>query len=57
MTTKWAGNAAGTGENRRACTVLVGKPEENRPLERHRRKLEDNIKMDHQEIEWERGLD
>jgi hypothetical protein len=29
---------------------LVGKPEGNRPLGRHRRKWEDNIKMDLQEV-------
>jgi len=38
--------------------VLVGKPEENWPLERPRRRWEDNIKMDLQEVgggSW--GLD
>ena len=30
--------------------VLVGKPEGRRPLGRHRRGLEDNIKMDLQEV-------
>jgi len=30
--------------------VLVGKPEGKRPLRRHRRRWEDNIKMDHQEM-------
>ena len=30
--------------------VLVGKPEEKRPLGRPRRKWEDNIKMDLQEV-------
>ena len=30
--------------------VLVGKPEEKRPLGRPRRRLEDNIKMDLQEV-------
>jgi hypothetical protein len=29
----------------------VGKPEEKRPLGRHRRRWEDNIKMDFQEVE------
>jgi len=32
--------------------VLVGKPEEKQPLERHRHKWEDNIKMDLQEVVW-----
>ena len=31
--------------------VLVGKPEGKRPLERPRRRWEDNIKMDLQEVE------
>jgi hypothetical protein len=30
----------------------VGKPEEKIPLGRHRRRLENNIKMDLREIEW-----
>jgi hypothetical protein len=30
--------------------VLVGKPEGKRPLGRPRRRWEDNIKMDHQEV-------
>jgi hypothetical protein len=36
--------------------ILVGTPEEKRPLVRHRRRLEDNIKMDRREIGWE-GVD
>jgi len=36
---------------------LVGKPEGKRPLGRPRRRWEDNIKMDLQEVEWEHGLD
>jgi hypothetical protein len=35
--------------------VLVGKPEGKRPLGRPRRKLEDNIKMDLQEVGGGRG--
>jgi hypothetical protein len=31
---------------------LVGKPEKKRPLERHRHRWEDNIKMDLREIGW-----
>jgi len=30
--------------------ILVGKPEGKRPLRRPRRRWEDNIKMDHQEV-------
>jgi hypothetical protein len=38
------------GENRNAYRVLVGKPEQKRPLGRHTCRWEDNIKMDHREI-------
>jgi hypothetical protein len=33
--------------------VLVGKPEGKKPLGRPRRRCEDNIKMDLQEVGWE----
>jgi hypothetical protein len=32
------------------CRVLVGKPEEKRPLGRPRRRWENNIRMDFQEV-------
>ena len=38
------------GEERGVHRVLVGKPEGKRPLGRPRRRWEDNIKMDLQEI-------
>jgi hypothetical protein len=38
------------GEGRGVHRVLVGKPEGKRPLERTRRRWEDNIKMDLQEV-------
>jgi hypothetical protein len=38
------------GERRGACTVLIGKPEGKKILERPRRRWEDNIKMDLQEV-------
>ena len=37
-------------EGRGVHKVLVGKPEEKRPLGRPRRRWEDNIKMDLQEV-------
>jgi hypothetical protein len=43
------------GEGRGAYRVLVGRPEGRRPLERPRRRWEDNIKMDLQEVGW--GMD
>ena len=39
------------GKVRFAYRVLVGKPEEKRPLGRPRRRWEDNIKMDLKEVE------
>jgi hypothetical protein len=38
------------GEGRGVYRVLVGKPEGRRPLGRPRRRWEDNIKMDLQEV-------
>ena len=43
------------GERRNVCRVLVGKPEEKRPLERPGRRWQDNIKMDLQEV-WCDGV-
>jgi hypothetical protein len=43
---RWAGHAANMRERRGAYRVLVGKPEERRPLGRPRHRWEDNIKMD-----------
>jgi hypothetical protein len=40
------------GEGRVACRILVGRPEGKRPLGRPRRRWEDNIKMDLQEVGW-----
>ena len=48
--TRWAGNVACMGESRDVYRVLVGKPGEKRPLGRPRRRWEDNIKMDLQEV-------
>jgi hypothetical protein len=38
------------GKRRGAYRALVGKPEGRRPLERPRRRWEDNIKMDFREV-------
>jgi hypothetical protein len=43
------------GEDRGVYRVLVGKLEGKRPLRRPRRKWEDNIKMDIQEVGGGRG--
>jgi hypothetical protein len=41
---RWAGDVARMRGGRRVYRFLVGKPEENRPLGRPRRRGEDNIK-------------
>ena len=47
---RWAGHVARMEEERGVHKVLVGKPEGKRPLGRPRRRWEDNIKMDLQEV-------
>ena len=47
------GNVARMGERKGGYRVFVGKPEDERPLRRPRRRWEDNIKMDLQEVGWE----
>jgi hypothetical protein len=43
---RWAGHVVRMGEVRGAYNILVGRPEEWRPLGRPRRRWEDNIQMD-----------
>jgi hypothetical protein len=50
---RWAGHVARMGEGRGVYRVLAWRPEGKRPLGRHRRRWEDNIKMDLRE----RGID
>jgi hypothetical protein len=47
---RWAGHVARMGEGRGVYRVLVWKPEGRRPLERPRRRWEDNIRMDLREV-------
>ena len=47
---RWAGHVARMGERRGVYRVLVGKPEGKRSLGRPKRRWEDNIKMDLQEV-------
>ena len=47
---RWAEHVARMGEERDVHRVLVGKPEGKRPLRRPRRRREDNIKMDLQDM-------
>jgi len=47
---RWARHVARLGERRALNMVLLGKPEGKRPLGRHMRRRENNIKMDFQEV-------
>ena len=47
---RWAAHVTCMGEERGVHRVLVGKTEGKRPLGRPRRRCEDNIKMDLQEV-------
>jgi hypothetical protein len=52
---RWAGHVARMGEDRGMHRVLVGKPEGKKPLGRPRRRWENNIKMELQEVGGGRG--
>ena len=57
---RWAGHVARMEEGRSAFKILTGKPTGKRPLERPKRRWEDNIRMDLEEIginagNWEIG--
>jgi hypothetical protein len=47
---RWAGHVARMRDGRGVYRVLVGKPEGKKPLGRPRRRWEDNIKADFQEV-------
>ena len=47
---RWAGHVARMGERRGVWRLLVGKPDGKRQLGRPRRRWEDNIKTDLQEV-------
>ena len=47
---RWAGHVARMREERGVYRILVGKPEEKRPLVRPRRRRVENIRMDLQEV-------
>ena len=49
---RWAGHVARMGKRCGVYRGLVEKPEGKRPLGRPRRRWEDNIKMDLQEVGW-----
>ena len=47
---RWAGHVARMEEGRNVFKILTGKPTGKRPLERPRRRWEENIRMDLEEI-------
>ena len=47
---RWAGHVARMEKGRSAFNILTGKPTGKRPLGRPRRRWEDNIRMDFEEI-------
>jgi hypothetical protein len=47
---RWAGHVARMGKRDGTYRILVGRPEGRRPLGRPRCRLEDNIRMDLQEV-------
>jgi hypothetical protein len=49
---RWAGHVERMVEKRGAYRILVGRPEGRRQLGRPRRRWEDKIKMDLQEVGW-----
>jgi hypothetical protein len=53
---RWAGHVARMGQKMNAYRLLVGMPEEKRPLGRPRRRWVDNTKMDLRETGWD-GMD
>ena len=52
----WVGHLETLSDKKGAYRVLVGKPEEKRPLGKPRIRWEDVIKMDLYDVEWE-GMD
>jgi hypothetical protein len=49
---RWVGHVTRMGEKRNAYSLLMGKPEGNRPLIRPRRRWVANIRMDLGEMGW-----
>jgi acyl-coenzyme A thioesterase PaaI-like protein len=49
---RWAGHVARIGQRRDVHRVLVGKPEEKRPVGRRRHTWDVNMKVGVQKVEW-----
>jgi len=50
---RWADHVAYMGEMRNTHKIILRKPEGKRPLGRPRHRMEDSIRMDLGELEWE----
>jgi hypothetical protein len=48
----WAGYVARLRKTRNVYKNFTGKTARNRPLRRHRRRWEDNVRLDIREIRW-----
>ena len=55
--TRWVGHAARMEQRISVYKILAGNPGGKKPLRRPKRRREDNIKMDLQEVGWGHGLD
>jgi hypothetical protein len=53
---RWTGHIARIREKRNAYRILMGKPEEKRPLGRPKHRWVDNNKMDLRKVGWD-GVD
>jgi hypothetical protein len=49
---RWARHVAGMGDRRGTYRALVGRSDGKRPLGKPKRRWEDSIKMDLEEVEW-----
>jgi len=49
---RWAGHVASMEDRKCAYKVLLERPYGQNPLGRHRRRWQNNIKMDFQEVGW-----
>jgi hypothetical protein len=52
---RWAWHVACMGDRRNVYSMLVGKPEGKKPLEKPRHRQEDGIKADLRQIGWGGG--
>ena len=49
---RWVEHVARMGNRKGACRILIATPEGKRPLDKLKRRWEDNIKMDIGKVRW-----